>query len=191
MRNFLFGDITEKRTSTISLLGPKLQADVLEKKLDELEKANGIVKNTRCALYCSMLKNWLSLPKLLYFLRTSLCFNHPALSEKCNKTVRDALSKVGKVNIEDFRVLSWPCLLKWMFLGFHPHPYKQFLPFWPHLFLRVTFSRRCSRKLSKMFHVQKHLRNCWVWRMNKIVLWMEPRKTDTSCSSQNRQKIDF
>ena len=41
-----------------------------------------------------MLKNCFSLPKLLYFLRTSTCFNHPALLEKYDKTVRDELSKV-------------------------------------------------------------------------------------------------
>ena len=41
-----------------------------------------------------MLKNCFSLPKLLYFLRTSTCFNHPALLGKYDKTVRDGLSKV-------------------------------------------------------------------------------------------------
>ena len=67
MRNFFPGDITEKRRSTIlasfqnfcpwiktpkrdeliflgSPLGPKSQADLLKKKLKELEKVNGIVE---------------------------------------------------------------------------------------------------------------------------------------------------
>ena len=48
-----------------------------------------------------MLKNCFSLPKLLYFLRTSTCFNHPALLEKYDKTVRDGLSKVCNVNFDD------------------------------------------------------------------------------------------
>ena len=38
-----------------------------------------------------------SLPKLLYFLRTSTSFNHPVLLEKYDKTVRDGLSKVCNV----------------------------------------------------------------------------------------------
>ena len=47
-----------------------------------------------------MLKNCFSLPKLLlYFLRTSTCFIHPALLEKYDKTMRDGLSKVCNVNI--------------------------------------------------------------------------------------------
>ena len=48
-----------------------------------------------------MLKNCFSLPKLLYFLRTSKCFNHPALLEKNDKTVRDGLSKVSNVKFDD------------------------------------------------------------------------------------------
>ena len=48
-----------------------------------------------------MLKTCFSLPKLLYFLRTSTCFNHPALLEKYDKTVRDGLSKVCNMNFDD------------------------------------------------------------------------------------------
>ena len=47
-----------------------------------------------------MLKNCCSLRKL-YFLRTSTCFNHPALLEKYDKTVHDGLSKVCNVNFDD------------------------------------------------------------------------------------------
>ena len=47
-----------------------------------------------------MLKNSLSLPKLLYFVRTSTCFNHPALLQKYDKTVSDGLSKVCNVNFD-------------------------------------------------------------------------------------------
>ena len=48
-----------------------------------------------------MLKIYFSLPKLLYFLRTSTCFNHPVLLEKYDKTVRDGLAKVCNVNFDD------------------------------------------------------------------------------------------
>ena len=123
MRNLFLGDITEKRRSTIlasfqkfcpgiktpkkdelinlgSPLGPKLQADLLEKKINELENVNGIVEKLDAHFGFFMLKNYFSLPKLLYFLRTSTCFNHPALLEKCDKTVRDGLSKVFNVNFD-------------------------------------------------------------------------------------------
>ena len=48
-----------------------------------------------------LLKNCFSMPKLLYFLRTSAGFNNPALLEWYDKTVREGLSKVCKVNFKD------------------------------------------------------------------------------------------
>ena len=48
-----------------------------------------------------MLKSCFSLPKFLHFLRTRTCFNHPALLEKYDKTVRDRLSKECNVNFDD------------------------------------------------------------------------------------------
>ena len=48
-----------------------------------------------------MLKNCFSLPKLLYLLRTSTCFDHPAFLEKYDKTVRDGLSKVCNGNYDN------------------------------------------------------------------------------------------
>ena len=59
-------------------------------------------------------------------------------------------------------------------------------PFWLRLLGRVTLSRRFSRKHSKMFHLQKRLRNGWVWRMNKKVLSME-----LNLSSSKPPKIWF
>ena len=41
------------------------------------------------------------MPKLLYFLRTSTCFNHPVFLEKSDKTVRDRLSEVCNVSFDD------------------------------------------------------------------------------------------
>ena len=84
-----------------SPLAPKSQADLLEKKINELEKVNGIVEKLDAHYGFFMLKNCFSLPKLLYFLRTSTCFNHPARFEKYDKTVRDGLSKVCKVNFDN------------------------------------------------------------------------------------------
>ena len=62
-----------------SPLGPESQADFLENQIIELGKVIGNVEKLD-ALY-GFLKNGFSLPNLLYFLRTSTCFNHPALGK--------------------------------------------------------------------------------------------------------------
>ena len=66
-----------------------------------MKKVNGIVEKLDAHYGFFMLKNCFSLPKLLYFLRTSTCFNHPALLEEYDKTVRDGLSKLCNVNFDD------------------------------------------------------------------------------------------
>ena len=48
-----------------------------------------------------MLKKSFSLPKLLYFLRTSTFSYHPALLEEYEKTVHNGLSKVCNVAFDD------------------------------------------------------------------------------------------
>ena len=120
--NFFLGYITEKRRSTIlasfqkvfpgiktpkkdelinlcSPLGPKSQADFLEKNFDELENVNGIVEKLDAHYGFFMMKNCFSLPKLLFFLRTRTRFNRPALLEKYDKTIR--LSRVCNVIFDD------------------------------------------------------------------------------------------
>ena len=84
-----------------SPLSPKSPADILEKKIIELEKVNGFVEKLDAHYGFFILNNCFSLPKL-YFLRTSKSINHPVLLEKCGKTRRDGLSKVCNVNFEDF-----------------------------------------------------------------------------------------
>ena len=124
MRIFFPGDITEKRRSTIlafsKIFAPgskhqrKMNSSFLVhrsarnhkqtfwKKNIELEKVNGIVEKLDVHYGFFMLKNCFSLPKLLYFLRTSTSFNHPALFEKYDKTVRNGLSKVCNVNFHEY-----------------------------------------------------------------------------------------
>ena len=95
---------TPKKDELINLgspLGPKSQADLLEKKINEMEKVNGISEKLDAHYGFFVLKNCFSLSKLLYFLRTSTRFNHPALLEKYDKTVRDGLSNVCNVNFDD------------------------------------------------------------------------------------------
>ena len=62
-----------------SPLGSKAQVELLEKKIEDLKKVNEVVQKLDAHYGFYLLKNCLSLPKLLYFLRTSTCFNHQAL----------------------------------------------------------------------------------------------------------------
>ena len=81
-----------------SPLETKLQADLLEKKIKELQKGKGNVEKLDTQYGCFLLRNCFSLSELFYFLRTCTCFNHPALLETYNKTASDGLSKVFNVN---------------------------------------------------------------------------------------------
>ena len=72
------------------------------------------------------------------------CFNHPVHLEKYDKTVRDGLSKECNVNFGVTSRTQLPLPDEMGGLG---------------VLVRVTFSRRFSRKHSKMFHLQKRLRN--------------------------------
>ena len=90
----------------------------MEKNINELEKVNGIVEKLDAHYSFSMLKNCFSLPKLLYFLRTSTCFNHPVLLEKYDKTVCDGLSKVCNVNFDDISSTQLALRAKMGGLGF-------------------------------------------------------------------------
>ena len=69
---------TPKKDELIILgspLGPKSKADLMEKNIKELNKGNGIVEKLDVHYGFFMLKTCCSLPKLLYSLRTSTCFN--------------------------------------------------------------------------------------------------------------------
>ena len=95
---------TPKKDELIILgspLGTKSLADLLEKKINELEKVNRTVKKPDAHYVFLMLKTCFSLPRLLYFFRTSTCFIHPALLKKYDKTVGDGLSKVCNVILDD------------------------------------------------------------------------------------------
>ena len=88
---------TPKKDELIILgspLGLNSQADILERKSTNWKKLD--------AHYgFFMLKNCFSMPKLLYFLRTSTGFNNPDLLEWDDKTVREGLSKVCNVNFDN------------------------------------------------------------------------------------------
>ena len=83
-----------------STLGPKLQANLLEKTLLNSKKLGGIVEKLDMH-YCVLCWKIAPPAELLYFLRTNTCFNHPALLKKYGKTVRDGLPEVCNVNFDD------------------------------------------------------------------------------------------
>ena len=62
-----------------------------------------------------------SLPKLLYFLRTSTKFNHPVFLEKNDKTVQDGLSEVCNVNFDNISSTQLALPVGFSNLGIHPH----------------------------------------------------------------------
>ena len=61
---------------------PEITSRLVRKKINEMEKVNGISEKLDAHFGFFVLKNCFSLPKLLYFLRTSTWFNNPALLEK-------------------------------------------------------------------------------------------------------------
>ena len=150
-------DQTPKKDELIILgspLGPKSQADLLEKKIIELEKVTGIVEKIDAHYGFFMLKNCFSLPKLLYFLRTSTCFNHPAHLEKHDKTVCDGLSRVCNVNFDDISSTQLALPAEMGGLGVASVTLLALPAFWPQLLLRVTVSPD-----GKDVSLQKHLRS--------------------------------
>ena len=124
---FVFlGDIAEKQRSTIlassqklypgiktpqkdefinlgSPLGPKSQADFLEKKTNELKKVNGIVEKLDAHYGVFNVEKSFHSAKVIVSPECVLpkCFIYPALLEKYDKTVRDGLSKVCNLNFDD------------------------------------------------------------------------------------------
>ena len=138
-----------------------------------------------------MLKNCFSWPKLLYFLRTSTCFNHPALLEKYDKTVRDGHSKVCNVIFDNISSTQLALPAEMGGLGVSSASLLALSAFWPQLLARVTFSRRFFWKHSKMFRLQKRLRSGCVWRMNKKVLSMDFREIGHNLSTPKLPKIWF
>ena len=143
---FFLGDITEKRRSTIlasfqklclgiktpkkdeliilgSPLGPKSQADLLEKKINELENVNGIVEKLDahyvflCWKIASVCQGCCTFWEPVHVLKIQVSFKsmtklHATCFPKC-------VMWISKI----FRVLSSLCPLKWVVLGCHPHHY--------------------------------------------------------------------
>ena len=146
MQIFFQGDITDKRRTTIlaflqklcpgiktpkydeliilgSPLGPKSQANFLEKKINELEKVNGLVDkleahygflSLKIASVCqSCCTYWEPLRVLI------IQFSWKNMTKPYATGVPKCVTWTSTL----FWGFSWLCLLSWVVLGFHPHQY--------------------------------------------------------------------
>ena len=171
-----------------SPLGTKSQADLLERKIKELEKVNEVVETLDshygflcwkiASVWQTCCTSWESVNVLI--IHGKLCQN---------RTRRVLMCVMWTSTL--FRVLSWLCPLGWVVLGFHPHQYQHFPPFWPQLLVPVTFSRRYTRETFEDVSFKKRLQNGWVWRNNSEVLSIELRKLGHNLSTSKQPKIWF
>ena len=84
-----------------SPMGANARRDLLNKKLVELQRLTDVISKLDAHYGFYMLKNCFSLPKLLYFLRTSPCFEEMDLLNLYDSIVRKSLSKICKVNFSE------------------------------------------------------------------------------------------
>ena len=84
-----------------SPMGASARQDLLNKKMIELQKLSEVVTKLDAHYGFYLLKNCFSLPKLLYFLRTSPCFEEVDLLQQYDSIIRKSLSKICNVNIDE------------------------------------------------------------------------------------------
>ena len=73
-------------------MGATARRDLLNKKVIELQKLSEVVTKLDAHYGFYLLKNCFSLPKLLYFLRTSPCFEAVDLLQQYDSIIRKSLS---------------------------------------------------------------------------------------------------
>ena len=78
-------------------MGANARRVLLNKKMIELQRLSKVVAHYGFYL----LKNCFSLPKLLYFLRTSPCFEELDLLQQYDSIIRKSLSKICNVNFNE------------------------------------------------------------------------------------------
>ena len=74
--------------------------EALQIKVDELQKAINRLKLLRAHDALVLLKNSISIPKLLYLLRTSNCYNHPLLLQ-FDTILKSGLSTILNVDFDE------------------------------------------------------------------------------------------
>ena len=82
-------------------MGASARRVLLNKKMIELQKLSEVVTKLDAHYGFYLLKNCFSLPKLLYFLRTSPCFEEVDLLQQYDSIIRKSLSKICNVNFDE------------------------------------------------------------------------------------------
>ena len=77
-----------------SPMGANARRVLLNKKMIELQRLSEVVTKSHAHYGFYLLKNCVSLPKLLYFLRTSPCFQELDLLQQYDSFIRKSLSKI-------------------------------------------------------------------------------------------------
>ena len=89
----------------LEILGSPMGANagrvLLNKKMIELQRLFEVVTKLDTHYVFYLLKNCFSLPKPLYFLRTSPCFEELDLSQQYDSIMRKSLSKICNVNFNE------------------------------------------------------------------------------------------
>ena len=88
-----------------SPIGELCRNELLDKKIKELEKISDVIDKLDDHYGVFLLKNCFSMPKLLYFLRTSPCFLQNDFLERYDKLLRYSLCKVTNVKMVDNQFL--------------------------------------------------------------------------------------
>ena len=81
-----------------SPMGANARRVLLNKTMIELQRLSEVVTKVDAHYGFYLLKNCFSLPKLLYFLRTSPCFEELDLLHQYDSIIRNSLSKICNVN---------------------------------------------------------------------------------------------
>ena len=89
-----------------SPIGKHSRKELLDKKIKELEKISDVIDKLDAHYGFYLLKNCFSMPKLLYFLRTSPCFLQNYFLERYDKLLRNSLCKVTNVKMDDNQFLQ-------------------------------------------------------------------------------------
>ena len=89
-----------------SPIGELCRKELLDEKIRELEKISDVIDKLDAHYGFYLLKNCFSMPKLLYFLRTSPCFLQNDFLERYDKLLRNSLCKVTNVKMDDNQFLQ-------------------------------------------------------------------------------------
>ena len=106
----VFKDFIRVPKNQMTLLGAPISRGhamdkVLQEKVDDLDRAISRLKYLQAHDALVLLKNSLSMPRLLYTLRTSYCHDHPLLT-RFDTILREGLSLILNVDFDDTQRLQ-------------------------------------------------------------------------------------